>query len=176
MPKDVTVSVGHSCVINHPQTWRLKVTAIYFTLDSVGWWFRLPHSYMYAGWFWFWGLSGCWLLGWWGNQAQCFSSPAGWPGLVHTVVANSKKQSRSDQGLLRPRPGTGTTLFLWHCIAKSQNQTDSQGWGSSFRPMWEESEWYGCRDEWRILTSFLQPAMVPNSWYLKHYVLHDLWC
>lgn len=128
MPKDVTVSFGHSCVINHPQTWRLIVTAVYFTLVSVGWWFRLPHSYMYAGWFWFWGLTGCWLLGWWGNQARRFSSPAGWPGLVHAVVADSQKQSRRDQGLLRPRLGTGTAP--WHGIAKSQNQTDSEGRGN----------------------------------------------
>lgn len=36
-----------------------------------------------------------------------FSYPPGEPGHIHMVVADAVKQSRSDRGRLRPRPGTG---------------------------------------------------------------------
>lgn len=47
-------------------------------------------------------------------------------------------QSLRNGCCLRPRLGTGTPLFPRHCVAKSQNQVDTQGRGNSFCPLWEE--------------------------------------
>lgn len=63
-----------------------------------------------------------------------FSYPAGEPGHIHMMVTDAMEQNRSDQGRLRPRLGTGIPLFPWHCIAKPQNQTDSQERGNSLCP------------------------------------------